>query len=330
MVNTMNNSKNYKKKPILYIVAPCYNEEEGLDKCAHIILDKLYELEKSGDISKNSKILFVNDGSKDKTEEILNKLVNENDKFAMVSFLSNAGHQNAVYAGMMTAKDNADIVVTIDVDLQQDINKIIDFINKYKEGNDVVYGVRNDRSSDSFFKKTTASLYYGFMKKMGSTLFKNSADYRLLSKKAIECLSNYPEDNLFLRGLIPTMGLTSDVVYFDVKERELGESKYTFKKMFNLALSGITSFSVMPIHYIFLLGCLLDAISLILLIVLLVSGLNALNGLYVLVTMLVGFILISVGVVGEYVGTTNLQVKNRPRYIVNYTIIKKVNKRNEK
>ena len=315
-----------RNKPILYLVVPCYNEEEGIEKSSSILLNKLKELEKKDVISNKSKVLFVNDGSKDNTKEILNKLAEKESKFAVVSFVTNAGHQPAIYAGMMIAKDYADIVVTIDADLQQDINALERFIDAYNKGNDVVYGVRNDRATDGAFKKFTAGIYYKLMKFMGSNVLENSADYRLLSKKALESLSNYKEGNLFLRGLIPYMGFNSDIVYFDVKDREAGESKYTFKKMLNLAISGITSFSVTPMHLICVAGALSVFIGLL---VLLFNLLGLIFGnpftsfdlLMFVLFVLFGITIGSIGIVGEYVGTTNLEVKNRPRYIIDYVLI---------
>lgn len=315
------------KKPTLYIVVPCYNEAEGLNTNSKILLNKLNDLENKSIISNASKILFVNDGSKDNTEQILNDLAKKNDKFGVVSFVTNAGHQNAIYAGMMVAKDYADVVVTIDADLQQDINALEKFIDSYNKGNDVVYGVRNDRKTDGAFKKFTASVYYKLMKLMGSNVLENSADYRLISKKALESLSNYKEGSLFLRGLIPYMGFNSDIVYFDVKDRQLGESKYTFKKMLNLAISGITSFSVTPIHMICVAGATSVLIGLLILIINLIGLIynkpfTSLSLLLVIIFVLFGIAIGSIGIVGEYVGTTNQEVKNRPRYIIDYVLIK--------
>lgn len=318
--------KMIKNNPILYLVVPCYNEQEAIKDNSLIMLNKVLELESKKIISKNSKVLFVNDGSNDNTEAILIELVKKNKKFAVVSFVSNAGHQNAIYAGMMVAKDYADVVVTIDADLQQDINALGQFIDLYKKGNDVVFGVRNDRSSDKVFKKLTASFYYKLMRFMGSNVIENSADYRLLSKKALTVLSDYKETNLFLRGLIPSMGLDSDIVHFDCKDRTQGVSKYTFKKMFNLAISGITSFSTTPIHLICALGGLLVGISLLSVLINLIclcSGSDAtyFGWLISLAVGLFGVTIGSIGIVGEYVGTTNQEAKNRPRYIIDYTII---------
>jgi len=314
---------NFKNKPILYIVVPCYNEEEGIKENSSILLNKLKELENNKEISNKSKILFVNDGSIDKTEEILNELVDKNDKFAMLSFVTNAGHQNAVYAGMIEAKKDADIVITIDADLQQDINSMSNFIELYKQGNDVVYGVRNDRATDGVFKKLSAGLYYKAMRMLGYNILENSADYRLLSKKALESLSMYKEANLFLRGLIPHMGFKSDIVYFDVKDRTQGQSKYTFKKMLNLAVSGLTSFSTTPMHLICFVGAGLVGISGLLLVIFLLGLIwnipfTAFKAIITLMLFLSGLTIGCIGLVGEYVGTTNDQVKYRPRYIIDY------------
>lgn len=322
------------KKPILYIVVPCYNEEKGIKKNSKILLNKLVELENNSIISNASKIIFVNDGSKDKTKEIVNKLAGENDKFGVVSFVSNAGHQNAVYAGMMASKEYADIVITIDADLQQDVNAMEKFIESYNNGNDVVYGVRNDRNTDGAFKKLTAGLFYSMMKLFGSNILADSSDYRLLSKRALESLSNYKEGNLFLRGLIPCMGFNSDIVHFDVKDREDGESKYTFKKMLNLAISGITSFSVTPMHMICVAGAVCVAISLLILIInlfglLFTKPFTDLAIMLFVTFFLFGIAIGSIGIIGEYVGTINQEVKNRPRYIIDYVLIKTKDK-NEK
>ena len=322
------------KKPVLYLVVPCFNESEVLDKSSRILSNKLIELENYKIISNESKVLFVNDGSTDGTESKLQDLVKSNSKFGVVSFAANAGHQNAIYAGMMVAKDYADMVVTIDADLQQDINAITKFIDAYDEGCDVVYGVRNDRKTDKAFKKTTASIYYKIMKFLGSNVLENSADYRLLSKKALNCLSEYKESNLFLRGLIPSMGLNSGVVYFDVKDREAGESKYTFKKMLNLAVAGLTSSSTTPIHLICAFGGALVVVGLLLLLVdlfILIFTTSSSNLLlYSLLFIMFGITIGCIGLVGEYVGIINQEVKNRPRYNIDYVLIKTKEKNDKK
>lgn len=215
---------------ILYLVVPCYNEEEVLHKSAAVLLDKLDRLIQAGTISDKSKILFINDGSKDSTWQIIYELTRQNSKYAGLSFSRNYGHQSAILAGMMAARSKADAVVTIDADLQQDIEALDQFLECYQNGCEIVYGVRNDRDTDGFFKKTTAGLFYKLMHVLGCQTITNHADYRLMSKKALDALSEFHETNLFLRGLIPTMGFQSDIVYFDVKEREAGQSKYTLKR----------------------------------------------------------------------------------------------------
>ena len=241
---------------ILYLVVPCYNEEEVLHKSAAVLLDKLDRLIQAGTISDKSKILFINDGSKDSTWQIIYELTRQNSKYAGLSFSRNYGHQSAILAGMMAARSKADAVVTIDADLQQDIEALDQFLECYQNGCEIVYGVRNDRDTDGFFKKTTAGLFYKLMHVLGCQTITNHADYRLMSKKALDALSEFHETNLFLRGLIPTMGFQSDIVYFDVKEREAGQSKYTLKKMMTLAVDGITSMSTRPLQMIVILGFL--------------------------------------------------------------------------
>ncbi|MCR5602528.1 MAG: glycosyltransferase family 2 protein, partial [Lachnospiraceae bacterium] len=239
--------------PVLYLVVPCYNEEEIILESAAVMKEKIEGLISSGTIGKNSRILFVNDGSKDNTFKLLSDLAKEDNTYIVVSLVGNTGHQNALWAGIMTAS-KADIVITIDADLQQDINALGKFIECYKNGAEVVYGVRNDRSSDGAFKKLTALTYYKLMQIMGSRVLKNHADYRLISRKVIDALKEYNESNLFLRGLIPSLGFSSDIVYFDVKERTGGESKYTLSKMFRLATDGITSFTITPLRIISFTG----------------------------------------------------------------------------
>ena len=322
------------KVPVLYLVVPCYNEEEVIDKSAKILLEKEERLIKEKKISPLSKVLFVNDGSRDRTEEKLCALAKKNDRYAVVNFTTNYGHQAAIYAGMMTAKDHADIAVTIDADLQQDIEALDRFIEAYQNGCDVVYGVRNDRKTDGAFKKLTASLYYSLMHFLGCKIIANSADYRLLSKKALETLSQYKESNLFLRGLIPTMGFHSDIVYFDVKEREAGSSKYTLKKMINLAIDGITSFSITPLHLIFVIGSLITLFSIFMIIFTVIGYLKGKNvpgysTLLVVLLMSTGFIILSLGIVGEYIGKIYTEAKGRPRYVIDSVILKE-NKKNVK
>lgn len=240
--------------PVLYLIVPCYNEEEGIKGAAHIMRDKMEDLIAGKKVLEGSKILFVNDGSRDSTLSILYELADMDPIFGVLSFCSNYGHQSAILAGMLTAREYADVVITIDADLQQDIEAIDSFLASYMRGSEIVYGVRNDRSADKFMKKMTATIYYRLMRFLGANVIANSADYRLMSKKAVDALAEYGESNLFLRGLIPLIGLESDIVHFDVKKREAGRSKYTFKKMSALALDGITSFSVRPLRIIACIG----------------------------------------------------------------------------
>lgn len=315
------------EKPILYLVLPCYNESETLDYSIEKVKEKLERLVKEEKISSKSKALFVNDGSKDDTRLRLHKAASEDGRLAVVSLASNRGHQNAIMAGMMVAKDYCDIAITIDADLQQDIEALDEFIEKYRNGADVVYGIRNDRKTDGFMKKLTASMYYKLMHGLGADVMTNHADYRLLSKKALEMLSGYEESNLFLRGLIPTMGFNSDIVYFDVKEREFGKSKYTVKKMFTLALDGITSMSTRPLHLISILGFLVFLFSIVVGIITIIDYFNGMNiqgyTTSVIVSLLIGGVtLLSLGVMGEYIGKVYMETKHRPRYLIDSVVIK--------
>ncbi len=313
------------KTPILTLVVPCYNEEDVIAKTTEVLSDKLKRLVSENKIAAGSRILFVDDGSRDNTFKILQSLSEQNSMVSVVKLAGNSGHQNAILAGMMTAKDSADIVVTIDADLQQDIEALDDFIAKYNEGCEIVYGVRNDRDSDGFMKKLTASMYYKLMRSMGSKVIPNHADYRLISAKALNALSQYSEVNLFLRGLIPTMGFKSDIVYFDVKEREAGSSKYTLKKMLNLAMNGITSFSTTPLHLISAAGIIVVLGGLVMLIVTIIDWIYGKNvpGYTTLLTVMLivgGAILLSLGVIGEYIAKVYMEAKHRPLYIIDSVI----------
>lgn len=314
-------------EPILYFVVPCYNEEETIEYSSKKLLDKLVRLVEGNKISKASKIMFVNDGSRDNTLRLLHKLAEGDSRFAVVSLASNRGHQSALMAGMLTAKQYADIVITIDADLQQDIEAADDFIRKYQSGCDVVYGVRNDRKTDRAFKKWSASVYYKLMRFFGTGVIPNHADYRLMSKRALDCLSEYSESNLFLRGLIPTMGFNSDVVYFDVREREFGTSKYTLKKMMTLAIDGITSLSVKPIRIISAIGAIICLFSLVVAIFTIVEYVKGANvpgyTTNVIISLLLGGVtILSLGVIGEYVAKTYMETKRRPRYTIDSVVIK--------
>lgn len=314
--------------PVLYLVVPCYNEEEVIEKSAQVLGDKIRRLQREKRIATGSKIMFVNDGSKDRTLYLLHGIAEKDAMFAVVSLAGNYGHQSAILAGMMTAKEHADAVVTIDADLQQDIEALDKFIDSYMAGSEVVYGVRNDRHSDGFFKKESATLYYGLMHLLGSRVITNHADYRLLSKKALDALAEYRETNLFLRGLIPTMGFPSDVVYFDVKAREAGHSKYTLSKMMTLAMDGITSMSTRPLRMISVLGFIVFVFSAVMSVISLVDWANGNNVPGYTTTMIVslligGITLLSLGIIGEYIGKIYMETKQRPRYIIDTLVWKR-------
>lgn len=320
MVNVSMISEN-RECPILYLVVPCYNEEECINYSAETLKEKLNRLVSEKIVADASKIMFVNDGSKDNTLRMLHDIAHTDKIFSVVSLSGNSGHQNAILAGMTIAKEYADIVITIDADLQQDIEALDDFIKCYKNGCEVVYGVRNDRSSDGFMKKTTALMYYKLMNMFGSDIIKNHADYRLMSKKALYALAEYEEGNLFLRGLIPSMKFPSDIVYFDVKKREFGSSKYTVSKMLKLALDGITSFSTKPIKLISGFGLLIVAFSVVMLILSFIDWVNGRNvpGYTTIMTVMLimfGFVFISLGIIGEYIGKIYIEAKKRPHYII--------------
>lgn len=321
--------------PTLYLVIPCYNEEEVIEKTAAVVKDKMTRLADEGKIERDSKALFVNDGSSDNTLRMLHDLSKQDPFYGVLSFAGNYGHQSAILAGMLEARHYADAVVTIDADLQQDIEALDDFLTAYMSGCDVVYGVRNDRKTDGFLKKATATIYYKLMHMLGSGALTNSADYRLMSAKALDALSEYEESSLFLRGLIPTMGFASDIVYFDVKEREAGQSKYTFKKMMTLALDGITSCSIRPLRMIGSLGFITVIAALVLIIISIVDWVNGKNvqgytTLLIVMLVLGGVILISLGVMGEYIGKTYMEAKHRPRYIVDTVVLRECRRREEK
>lgn len=316
-----------RKTPILYLVVPCYNEEEIIEKTAQVMKEKLCRLLQAEKIRQGSKILFVNDGSKDNTLMLLHQSAAADSIFSVVSLAGNYGHQSAILAGMMTARKYADVVVTIDADLQQDIEALDKFLESYMQGAEIVYGVRNDRNSDGTFKKGTATAYYKLMQLLGTKVITNHADYRLMSKKALDALSEYQETNLFLRGLIPTMGFASDVVYFDVKEREAGKSKYTLSKMVTLAMDGITSMSIRPLRLIAILGFCICIFSVAMCIFSLIDWMNGntVQGYTtnLLVSLIMGGVtLFSLGIIGEYIGKIYMETKKRPRYIIDTVVWK--------
>ena len=306
----------------LAIVVPCYNEEEVLHIAAEAFRGVLDDLIKKEKIAEDSFVLFVNDGSKDKTWELIEEEHKAHPiQIRGVKLAGNVGHQFALTAGLITAKDMCDISVSIDADLQDDIGAIEQMVDKYHEGNDIVYGVRSDRSSDTFFKRFTAQSFYKLMAGMGVKTVYNHADFRLMSKRALEHFSNYGESNLFLRGIVPTIGYQTDCVYYERKERVAGESKYPLKKMLALAFNGITSFSIKPISLITWLGAIMIIGSLFAAVYALVSYFtgNVVQGwtsLILSVWFIGGVQLLAIGMVGQYIGKIYLEVKHRPRYNV--------------
>lgn len=310
-----------KKGNILYVVIPCYNEEEVLNETTKRLTEKMNSLIKKKVISKDSKVMYVNDGSKDSTWELIKKIHKQNDLFTGISLSRNRGHQNALVAGLLTARKYADVVISMDADLQDDINAMDKMLEKYDEGCDIVYGVRSARKTDTWFKRTTAESFYKFMDKMGVEIVYNHADYRLTSKRVLDEFSNFHEVNLFLRGIFPLIGFKTDKVYYERAERFAGESKYPLKKMLNFAWDGITSFSVKPLRLICTLGLIVIFISIIIMIYSLIrycSG-NTVSG-WTFITISIWFIgglqMISIGVIGEYIGKVYKEVKQRPRFII--------------
>ena len=306
---------------ILYLVIPCYNEEAVLPETARQLLAKMNSMFERGMISRESRILFVNDGSKDRTWEIIEELHASNSIYSGVKLSRNKGHQNALLAGLMTAKEKADMMISLDADLQDDVDVIDQMVEKYYAGNDIVYGVRSARKTDTFFKKFTAQGFYKIMQAMGVEIVYNHADYRLMSKRAVEGLAQFKEVNLFLRGIVPLIGYKSDVVTYERHERFAGESKYPLKKMLAFATDGITSFSIKPIRLITSCGILIFGVSILMLIYFLavhfmgrtVAGWTS---MIVSVWAIGGLQLLAIGIVGEYIGKIYLETKARPKYII--------------
>lgn len=305
----------------LYMVIPCYNEQEVLPETSKRLKEKLSTLVKAGKIDPESRIIFVNDGSKDRTWEIIRRLHEEDPVFGGVNLSRNRGHQNALLAGLMTVKDHADMAISMDADLQDDINAIDEMVEKYLNGTDIVYGVRSSRAKDTFFKKATAEGFYKLMNTMGVNTVFNHADYRLMSKRALEGLAEFREVNLFLRGIVPMIGYSTDVVYYERGERFAGESKYPLGKMLSFAIEGITSLSTKPIRMITFLGFFIFLVSIGILIYSFVrhfmgATIVGWTTLMVSVWAIGGLILLSLGVVGEYIGKIYLETKARPRFLI--------------
>ena len=308
-------------QPILYIVIPCYNEEQVLPITCSMFLEKIKSLVQKEKISDESRILFVNDGSKDKTWEIIKQLAKEDYHYKGISQSRNRGHQNAVLAGLMEAKDVCDITISIDCDGQDDINAMDAMVDAYLDGCEIVYGVRSRRDTDTFFKRFTAEGFYKVMNWMGAEVVFNHADYRLVSSRVLQKFANYKEVNIFLRGMFPLVGFKSTSVYYERHERIAGESHYPLSKMLALAFDGITSLSVKPLHLITGLGCgiaVLSFIGVIWSVIVALTG-HSVAG-WASMTSIVCFIggvqLICLGVLGEYIGKIYMEVKHRPRYII--------------
>ena len=309
------------ENPVLYIVIPCYNEQEVLPITAPMFLNKLHELAEKKLVSENSRILFVNDGSSDGTWDIIRALAASDEHYIGISQSRNRGHQNAVLAGLMEAKDSCDISISIDCDGQDDINAMDNMVRAYLDGCDIVYGVRNDRETDSFFKRTTAQGFYKFLSAMGAEIVYNHADYRLISARALHELAKFKEVNLFLRGMVPLVGFKSTSVEYKRAERIAGKSKYPLRKMLALAGDGITSLSIKPLRLIMSFGVIVALLSFVGVIWAIVSALagRAVAG-WASMTCIICFVsgvqLICMGIIGEYIGKIYMETKHRPRYII--------------
>ena len=306
---------------ILYLVIPCYNEEEVLADTAGKLDKKMKELMAEGLIDVKSRIIFVNDGSMDLTWKIIEDLHNKDTLFGGINLTRNRGHQNALLAGLMTVKDDADIVISLDADLQDDINVFEEMLRKNNEGYDVVYGVRNDRKKDSFFKRHTAQMFYKLTSKLGGDLIYNHADFRLMNRRALEGLAQFEEVNLFLRGIVPLIGYPSTIVEYERKERLAGKSKYPLRKMMSFAIEGITSLSIKPMKFVTGMGIFVFLVSIAMMIYAFVSYFTGRvvagwTSILISVWAIGGMVLLGLGIVGSYIGKIYLETKKRPRYIV--------------
>lgn len=305
---------------VLYIVIPAYNEEEIILESFKVVSSKLNKLIKLKKVGKKSKIVVVDDGSNDRTLELLKEL--KNDSLIIIKLSRNCGHQNAMYAGLMYSRDYADMIISMDADLQDDIDVIDKMIDDYYNGNDIVFGVRNNRDTDTFFKRNSAIMFYKLMKFLGVEIIVNHADYRLMSKKSLDALSQYEESNLFLRGIIPSLGFKTSKVYYKRLERKAGVSKYNLKKMFGLAFDGITSFSIKPIRLIIGIGSILSFLSILYLIYVIVgyfTGSDYVTGWASTIAFICffgSFQILCIGVIGEYISKIYLETKRRPKYII--------------
>ncbi len=305
----------------VYIVVPCYNEQEVIRETARRLADKMSDLSESGRISDKSRIVFVNDGSKDATFDIIKEIHAADSRFAAINLSRNRGHQNALLAGLIYAGERADAVISLDADLQDDINAIDSMLTEFENGSDIVYAVRSNRKKDGFFKRVTAEGFYRVMNLLGAETVFNHADYRLMSKRAIQALSQFHEVNLFLRGIVPMVGYKSSVVYYERADRFAGKSKYPWRKMASFAVEGITSLSTKPIKLIALLGFVIFFVSIIMMIYFIVrwaigETVSGWASLVCSVWGIGGLIMLSVGVIGEYIGKIYLETKARPNYII--------------
>lgn len=306
---------------VLYLVIPCYNEEEVLPETSKRLTAKLGAMIEMGLISQDSKIVFVNDGSKDHTWQLIRQYHEENPMIQGINLSHNKGHQSALLAGLMTVKEYCDMAISMDADLQDDVDAIEQFVEKYYEGCEVVYGVRSERKTDSFFKRASAQSFYKLMLHMGVEIVYNHADYRLMSRRALDEMEGFKEVNLFLRGIVPLIGFQSGVVTYERHERFAGESKYPLKKMLNFAFDGITSFSVKPIRMVTTLGIIIFAISILMLIYFLITWcigwtVPGWTSIVVSVWAIGGLQLLAIGIIGEYIGKIYMETKARPKFIV--------------
>lgn len=299
----------------LYVVVPCYNEEAVLPETTRRLGKKLHAMMAAGSISADSRVLFVDDGSRDRTWELIEQAHAQDELFTGAKLSRNRGHQNALLAGLMTAKDCADMVISMDADLQDDINAMDKFVEEYYAGHDIVYGVRSSRATDTAFKRLTGEGFYKVMRKLGVEIVNNHAEYRLMSRRALEALSKYDERNLFLRGIVPLLGYPAAIVPYERAERFAGETKYPLKKMLSFAIEGITSFSVKPLTFITWLGILIMAISALTMIINAIAG-GGLSLVACSIWLMGGIQLLCTGVLGEYIGKIYSEVKRRPRYFI--------------
>ena len=310
--------------PIIYLVIPCYNEEKVLPETAKRLTKKLASMRSAGLADEKSRILFVDDGSRDSTWSLIEQFSKGSSCICGIKLAHNRGHQNALLAGLMTARKYADCIISMGADLQDDVEVLDEFVKKYLDGCDIVYGVRNKRDTDTAFKRKTALAFYRLMEKLGVETVYNHADYRLMSRRALDALSSYHEVNLFLRGLVPLIGFRSGCVYYDRHERFAGESKYPLKKMISFAIDGITSFSVKPLGLIFLLGSVISFVSLVGVIWSAIAHCAGGSAAWIIgvwsIWLLGGLLMLCLGVVGVYVGKIYAETKARPRYLIEKTV----------